>query len=496
MYKGVLAVVCVLGACGRLQFEQALRTDGGDAVDVNDAASDGNVRFSRSTRLMASNAEPGDQFGLAVAISTDGSTIAVGAPLESSASRVIGAMENDNSAAEAGAVYVFRRGTSGWAQEAYIKASNADPLDQFGWSVALSADGNTLMAGARREDSGSVPNDNSVSNAGAAYVFTRTGTTWAQTAYLKASNPDASDAFGENVAISDDAQTVAAAAYYEDSAARSINGDAADDSASATGAVYVFTPVANVWGQQAYIKASNADADDELGRGLALSANGNVLIASAIREDGAGGAPTDNSLFNAGVVYAFARIVATWTQSAYIKPEVPGAGDNFGFDLALTPDGTMLAIGSSGESSAATGIDGDQADDSQFSSGAAYLFTGGPNWSQRSYIKASNTQDLDELGFAVALSASGDRIAVAAIGEDSASPGLDADQTDNSAARAGAVYAYAKTSAWMQQHYIKGESPGTDNNFGWTVALSGDGSVLVVSEPFAAGAAGAIYIYE
>ena len=149
----------------------------------------------------------GDQFGEVLAISRDGLTIAVGAPLESSQSTVINSGAADNSALESGAVYVFRR-NGAWTQEAYIKAANAEAGDQFGWGVALSADGNTLVVGARDEDSDGdgvgPPYDNAAPNAGAAYVFVRTGSTWAQQAYLKATASDPSDQYGERVAISDD----------------------------------------------------------------------------------------------------------------------------------------------------------------------------------------------------------------------------------------------------------------------------------------------------
>ena len=79
--------------------------------------------------------------------------------------------------------------------------------------------------------------DNSASNAGAVYVFVRSGSTWTQQAYLKASNTDANDFFGYSVALSGD--TLAVGAYREDSAATVVNGDEADNSASEAGAVYV-----------------------------------------------------------------------------------------------------------------------------------------------------------------------------------------------------------------------------------------------------------------
>ena len=86
-----------------------------------------------------------------VALSADGNTLAVSAPFEDSRATGIGGDQLDNSVSQAGAVYVFARTRGVWSQQAYLKASNtgeAEDGDQFGFSLALSDDGNTLAAGA------------------------------------------------------------------------------------------------------------------------------------------------------------------------------------------------------------------------------------------------------------------------------------------------------------------------------------------------------------
>ena len=125
-------------------------------------------------------------------------------------------------------------------QEAYAKASNTGATDSFGVNVALS--GNTLVVGADLEDSSATvingdQTNNSAANSGAVYVFTRSGTTWTQQAYVKASNTEASDALGT---IALDGDTLAMGAYQEDSNTTGINGNQADNSAADSGAVYVF----------------------------------------------------------------------------------------------------------------------------------------------------------------------------------------------------------------------------------------------------------------
>ena len=265
--------------------------------------------------VKASNTEASDLFGYSLAMSGDGNTLAVGAWGEDSAATGINGSRSDNSAAYAGAVYVFIRDAGGiWSQQAYVKASNTEARDQFGYSLAISGDGNTLAVGAYGEDSAATgingnQVDNSATNAGAVYIFTRTGSNWSQQAYVKASNTEAGDFFGWSVALSSDSNTLAVGAYLEDSAATGINGNQVDNSATNAGAVYIFTRNGTWWSQQAYVKASNTGVDDYLGRSVALSSDGNTVAVGAHNEDSAAtdinGNQADNSATDAGAVYLY-----------------------------------------------------------------------------------------------------------------------------------------------------------------------------------------------
>ena len=253
-----------------------------------------NGNWTQQAYLKASNAEADDLFGASVAISGD--TLVAGALGEDG--NATGG-EADNSAAVAGAAYVFTRTNGVWTQQAYIKASNVNFGDFFGASVAISGD--TLVVGANGEASSATGGeaDNSATAAGAAYVFTRTNGNWTQQAYLKASNAEANDWFGASVAISGDALVVSA--YKE---AGSLAGGEADNSATAAGAAYVFTRENGVWTQQRYLKASNAEANDEFGNSVAIS--GDTVVMGAKSEDSnanAGGA--DNSAAQAGAAYVW-----------------------------------------------------------------------------------------------------------------------------------------------------------------------------------------------
>ena len=242
--------------------------------------------WSQQAYLKASNTDAGDCFGWYVAIS--GNTLVVGADVEDGGATGINGDQSDNSAFNAGAAYVFTRSGAVWSQQAYLKASNTDMDDRFGYSVAISGD--TLVVGALNEASNATgingdQGNNSADRAGAAYVFTRSGTTWSQQAYLKASNTDAEDLFGWSLAISGD--TLVVAARHEDSNATGINGDQGDNSEQNAGAVYVFTRSGMTWSQQAYLKASNTEGDENRFRGdvfgASVTVSGDTLVVGANR---------------------------------------------------------------------------------------------------------------------------------------------------------------------------------------------------------------------
>lgn len=321
-------------------------------------------------RLEASNADPEDYFGQSVSLSGD--LIAVGAPAESSATTTINGDETDNTARSAGAVYVFAREGENWIQQAYIKAPNANAGDAFGSAVQL--DGNTLAIGAAGEDSAATgvdgdAADNTVEGSGAVYIFQLQVDGWVRQAYLKASTVDMNDRFGRSLALSGD--TLAVSASGEDSGSAA---DQGDNTASESGAVYIFERAGGLWRQQQYLKPLVIDGGDVFG--IALALQGDTLAVGASAEDssanGVNGDARNNSSEGSGAVYLFRRTRSRWTQQAYIKPPSSAVGDGFGVRVALS--GNMLVVGATGEDSAATGVDGDRLDNSAPSSGAAYSY--------------------------------------------------------------------------------------------------------------------------
>ena len=418
--------------------------------------------------VKASNAGQSDLFGMNVAVSADGNTMAVSAPWERSAATGINGDQSDDSLAQAGAVYVFTRAGDSWTQQAYVKASNTgrrpagegDLLadgDQFGFSLALSGDGNTMAVGATTEDSaatginGDQAND-SAQSAGAVYLFARTGNAWTQQAYLKGSNTEAADLFGYDVSLSHDGNTLAAAGYDEDGAGRGVNVDQGNGR-NGSGAIYVFSRTGTNWRQDAYLKGSRSEGNDALGFSVAISGDGNTVVAGAGDESCLVGGvnpqgcdtdkPADASGGSAGAAYIWARSGNAWTEQAFIKASNPDLQDLFGANVAVSGDGNTVLVGAAMEDSRARGVNGEQQDDSATESGAAYLFTrSGTTWSQRAYIKAENAEEFDEFGTSVAVSRDGRRLIIGARMESSGAAGIDGNQSDNSMPQAGAVYVW------------------------------------------------------
>ena len=375
---------------------QTTITNGTAASANNSAASAGAAYVFQRTGtswvgqayLKAPNAEANDTFGLPVSISGD--TIVVGAYQEDSNQTTItngNTASANNTVSNSGAAYVFRRTGTTWANEAYLKAPNAETTDFFGYAVSISGD--TIVIGAYQEDSNqtTITNgttasaNNTAADSGAAYVFRRTGTTWANEAYLKAPNAETTDFFGYAVSISGD--TIAVGAFQEDSNQTTItNGTtaSANNTASNSGAVYVYRRSGSTWTNEAYLKAPNPDANDNFG--YAVSISGDSIVVAANNEasnqttiTNGTTASSNNSLAQTGAAYAFRRSGNIWTNEAYIKTPNPDLLDQFGISISVSDD--TILVGATGEASNQTTITNGStasANNSATSAGAAYVF--------------------------------------------------------------------------------------------------------------------------
>lgn len=409
--------------------------------------------LAQSNYIKASNTDFDDRFAESLAL--DGDTLVVTSRLEDSVATGINGDQVDNSASNAGAAYLFTRGAGGdWIQQAYLKASNAESNDFFGSSAAVNGD--TLAIGAVWERSSATgvdgdQNDNSVLDAGAAYVFSRDiNGVWSQTAYIKASNTGQLDLFGSALAL--DGDTLAVGAVGEWSAATGVNGDQSDNSAELAGATYVYTrDGAGTWSQQAYLKASDTDSNDQFGSALAL--DGDTLVVGAPESFLCTGCDTTTE--TGGKVYVFVRAaVDTWTQQAVLQPANVERFHRFGSAIAI--EGDMLVVGAP-----EGGIN---------NSGAVYVYTrdGSGSWSEQAQLSAHNTDQFDKFGSDVDLR--NGMLLVGASGEDN--------QVGLSGSGAAYLFAREASQQWEQRMYLRADNREEGDAFGSTVAI-GEGFFVV-----------------
>jgi hypothetical protein len=179
-----------------------------------------------------------------------------------------------------------------WAQQAKIIADDKDVNDNFGSSVAISSDGNTAIVGAINEDPEEPGVLTTYTNAGSAYIFTRSNGSWTQQAKIDADDKGISDNFGSSVAISGDGNTAIVGAANED-----------PGGTTSAGSAYIFTRSNGSWTQQAKINADDKDPDDYFGYSVAISSDGNTAIVGAANEDPED--PGGTTYTNAGSAYIF-----------------------------------------------------------------------------------------------------------------------------------------------------------------------------------------------
>ena len=397
------------------------------------------LAYQQQGKIQASDAQATDEFGYSVSISGDGNTAIIGAYQEDDTGFVY----------EAGAAYVFTLSGGTWTQQQKIQASDRQTGDRFGYSVSLSSDGNTAIIGAYREDT--VDTD-----AGAAYIFTRSSGTWTQQQKIQASDIQAVDYFGYSVSLSSDGNTALIGAYREDTGA------------SNAGAAYIFTRSSATWTQQQKIQASDIEKSDYFGHSVSLSGDGNTALVGAIGEDTV---DTD-----AGAAYVFTLSGGTWTQQQKIQASDRQTGDRFGYSVSLSSDGNTAIIGAYREDT----VDTD--------AGAAYIFTrSSGTWTQQQKIQASDIQAVDYFGYSVSLSSDGNTALIGAYRE------------DTGASNAGAAYIFTRSSAtWTQQQKIQASDAQAYDEFGHSVSLSSDGNTAIIGayrEDTVDTDAGAAYIF-
>jgi hypothetical protein len=408
--------------------------------------------YVQAAKLTASDGAAGDGLGFSVGVSSDGSTVIAGAPGANSAQ---------------GAAYVFTEPSAGWATEsqaAKLTASDGAAGDQLGASVGVSSDGLTVSAGAP----GATVSGHS--GQGAVYVFTEPSKGWApesEAAKLTTSDGALGDQLGSSVGVSSDGSTVVAGAPLAN---------------SARGAAYVFTRPSTSWATEtqaaAKLTASNGAPADELGGAVGVSSDGSTVVASA---PGAAG--------GTGAVYVFTRPSTSWTtetQAAAKLTASDGApADQLGGSVGVSSDGSTVVAGAP-FATVGTNI----------LQGAVYVFTepskGWATESEAAKLTASDGAAGDELGFSVGVSSDG---STAVAGAPFATVGGQSGQ--------GAAYVFTKLStgwaAETQASKLTASDGAAGDQLGISVGVSSDGSTVVAGPPFATVggdfAQGAAYVF-
>jgi len=335
---------------------------------------------------------------------------------------VVGAPEEDTtSGTDAGAAYVFVRSGTAWIRQARLAASDAAAGYQFGSSVSVS--GNTAVVGAPHPY---------YAGGGRAYVFVRSGATWTEQQKLMSADPFANP-FGASVSVSGDTAVVGAS------------------STDGAGAAYVFVRTGTSWTQQAVFSGSGGDHWDAFGASVSVS--GDTIFVGARGENSAGGP-------EAGAVHVFVRAGTSWTEQARLLASDAAASDGFGGSVSVSGD--TAVVGAPG-------------------AGAAYAFVrSGATWTEQQKLV---TQDAGAAYYTGAsVSVFGD---TAVVGGPHSGASLGA---------AGTVYVFARSgTSWAEQPKVTASDGAPYDEFGASVSVFGD--TLVVGAPRAAATAGAAYVF-
>ena len=305
---------------------------------------------------------------------------------------------------------------------AKLVARDGNVCDYLGSSVAISSNGRTIVAGADGDT------NEKGNGAGSVYIFTRKASLrpMSELAKLVARDGSDNDNFGSSVAISSDGGTVAVAAR---------NGG--------KGTVYIFSQDEGVWTEKAKLVASDGTALSYFGRSIAVSSDGGTVIVGAFLD-------TNEKGNGAGSVYIFSQDEGVWTEKAKLLASDGRTYDQFGSSVAISSDGGTVAVG---------------ANDADGGKGSVYIFSQDEGvWVEKAKLVASDGTARSYFGTSVAVSSDGKTVAVGAYRQDAS----------------GSVYIFSQDEGvWTEQAKLVASDGRTDDYFGSSVAISGNGKIIV-----------------
>ncbi len=396
-------------------------------------------RFNGSTwveeqKLTASDASTGDVFGFSVSVSAH--VAIVGAPNDDCGGGV-----------DCGSAYIYRFNGSTWIEEQKLTASDVGGSDRFGWSVSV--DGSIVVVGARWDDCAAG------TDCGSAYIYLFNGNTWIGEQKLTASDAAQDTWFGWSVSVSD--EVVVVGAPRNDCAA-----------GAHCGSAYVYRFNGSAWVEEQKLAASDAAPGDRFGTSVSVS--GNAAVVGAYSDDCAAG-------IYCGSAYIYRFNGSNWVQEQ--KLTASDAAQEDGFGVSVFVSGNVAVVGAHHHDCAA-GIN----------CGSAYVYRfngpGGPGWVEEAKLTASDAAVQDDFGISV--SVSGD-VAVVGAYQDDCAAGL----------LCGSAYVYRfNGSIWIQEQKLIASDAAPDDQFGISVSVSGNVSVVGAYSDDCAGGigCGSAYVYR
>ena len=371
-------------------------------------------------KIIPSDSEAGAQFGWSCAISSDETRAIVGARKDGATGGV-----------DSGAAYVFVRSGSTWAEEQKLVPSDSEAGAFFGYSCGISGDGTRVIVGAYKDDA------SGGSNSGAAYVFVRSGTTWVEEQKLIPSDSEASAQFGESCTISGDGTRVLVGAPSDDATG------GAD-----SGAAYVFSRSGTSWSEEQKLIPSDSEASASFACSCGISSDGTRVIVGAYRDDATGET-------NSGAAYVFVRSGTTWSEEQKLIPSDSEANAHFGYSCGISSDGSRAIVGARYDD--ATG---------ETNSGAAYVFSrSGTSWSEEQKLVPSDSENGANFGESCSISSDGTRAIVGAAYDD-ATGGADS----------GAAYVFTRSgTSWSEEQKLVPSDSEANAYFGGSCSISSDG---------------------
>jgi hypothetical protein len=417
---------------------------GPNTVTLSDAGTTGNLisRLSASTLLPTDFANPTGSVRFNRGSAAD--TLSVNAIPDFSASLVIGAEASPWDAVSFGGPVALASASTLTAIAQSISIALGAPVTTHGGSINVTATDSITLNDALISNGGDITlhADSNADGQGLVTVGSSSVGSLNWQAMLTAADGAVGDIFGSRVAISSDGNTALISSFNDDVGANSNQGSAT-----------VFTRVNGVWGQQQQLTMAAGAASDQFGLAVALSADGNTAIV---------GASGDNvgSLSDQGSATVFVRNNGTWTPQQMLVATDALAGDHFGFSTALSADGNTAIIG--------------QFKDAGTDSGSAYVFTrSGSVWSQQQRVTSLTAAPLDRFGYSVALSSDGN---IALVGAEKDDVGSNTDQ--------GSATVFTRSNgSWTEQQQLLAQAGAAGDSFGRAVSLSSSGKTALIGSP-------------